>query len=36
MIITVDVDIESAKDKVWAAITDIENCKDMISGIIAL
>lgn len=36
MNITVDVEIDSPKSKVWAAITDIENCIDMISGITAL
>lgn len=36
MNITVGVEIDSPKSKVWAAIIDIDNCMDMISGIIDL
>mgnify|MGYP000327239930 CR=1 FL=1 len=36
MKISVDTEISSSKDKVWAAISNIENAPDMISGIIAL
>lgn len=36
MNITVNVEIKSSKSKVWTAITDIDNCIDMISGIIDL
>jgi len=31
--ISVSVEIESSKERVWNAITDIEHCTDMISGI---
>ena len=33
MSITVDIKIDSPKSKVWAAITDIKNCMNMISSI---
>ena len=36
MSITVDIKIDSPKSKVWAAITDIRNCMNMISSISAL
>ena len=36
MEINVNVEIESPKNKVWAAITDIANCPQMITGIIRL
>lgn len=36
MNITVDVKIDSPKSKVWAAITDINNSVNMLSGIIDL
>lgn len=36
MKISVDIEIESLKDNVWAAITDIEHCAEMISAIIDL
>lgn len=36
MNINVDIEIGSSKSKVWAAITDISNCTNMISGIIDL
>ena len=36
MNISVTVDIDKPKHLVWEAITDIENCPDMISGIIDL
>ena len=36
MKISVDVEIDSPKSKVWAAITDINNCANMMSGIIDL
>ena len=36
MNITVDIEIKAPKNKVWAAITDIDNCMDMISGIVDL
>jgi len=34
MNITVGVEIDSPKSNVWAAIIDIDNCMDMISGIL--
>lgn len=36
MKINVDIEINSPKNKVWTAITDIKNCTNMISGIIDL
>ena len=36
MQLAVDIEILAPKAKVWAAITDIENCPDMISSIIDL
>ena len=36
MEISVDVEISKPKNVVWTAITDIENCINMISGIIEL
>ncbi len=36
MKISVSVEIERTKDVVWKAITDIEHCTDMITGIIDL
>lgn len=36
MNLTVSVDINESRDKVWAAITDIEQCQKMITGIIRL
>lgn len=36
MQVSVDTKIENKKERVWAAITDIENSPKMISGIIAL
>jgi hypothetical protein len=36
MQLAVDIQISAPRAKVWAAITDIENCTDMISSIIDL
>ena len=36
MNLSVDIEINKPKEVVWSAITDIENCADMISGIIAV
>ena len=36
MKISVDIEIDSPKNKVWTAITEINNWSDMISGIIDL
>lgn len=36
MNIAVDIEIEKPKEIIWSAITDIENCRNMISGIIDL
>jgi len=36
MEISVDVEIDSLKSQVWSAITDIQNCANMISAIISL
>ncbi|NKQ37948.1 MAG: hypothetical protein HF967_00440 [Methanosarcinales archaeon] len=36
MKVVVDIDIEKPKQIIWAAITDIENCSNMISSIIDL
>ena len=36
MQLCVNIDIESSKSKVWAAITDIKHCDKMISGITKL
>lgn len=33
MNVEVDIEIAAPKERIWAAITDIENCADMISGI---
>jgi len=33
MVVTVDIEIDKPKDLVWNAITDIDNCENMISGI---
>lgn len=33
MNIEVDIEISASKERVWVAITDIENCGDMISAI---
>ena len=36
MKVSVNIEIASSKEKVWAAITDIENCVNFISSIIDL
>lgn len=36
MKVTVDIEIEKPKEVIWSAITDIENCSNMISSIIDL
>lgn len=36
MKISVDIEVNKPRNVVWAAITDIENCTNMISGIIEL
>jgi hypothetical protein len=36
MTITADIKINQLKDIVWKAITDIENCESMISGILRI
>lgn len=36
MNVTIDIEIDSPKNKVWAVITDIENCINIISSIIDL
>lgn len=36
MKISVDIEIASSREKVWAAITDIDNCADFITSIINL
>ncbi|MBV1911404.1 MAG: SRPBCC family protein [Kangiellaceae bacterium] len=36
MKMSVEVEIGAVKEKVWAAITDIENCEKMITGIVGL
>ncbi len=36
MNVTVNIKINKSKESVWKAITDIENCQQMISGIIKL
>ena len=36
MNVSVDIKISKPAAEVWAAITDIANCQDMISSIIAL
>jgi carbon monoxide dehydrogenase subunit G len=36
MQVSVNIEISSSKEKVWAAITDIENCINFISSIIDL
>ena len=36
MKMSVEVEIKAVKEKVWAVITDIENCEKMITGIVGL
>lgn len=36
MNVSVDIEISSSKEKVWLAITDIENCPNFISSIVDL
>ncbi|MCW8893644.1 MAG: hypothetical protein OQL18_10045, partial [Deltaproteobacteria bacterium] len=36
MIVSAEIVINKSKDSVWKAITDIENCKNMLSNIIKI